>query len=159
MKKHILKIIVGICCVFMMIMIAALAAENKYSRKLEVDLLNCAKCNEYQNSMSNYIMEHYDDILNFSEKVLQDYDMVTYKDKFGKRQMENDMYEELLSEYNMDYFNCDEGYIEFYENKICFIYNEAEFENGCYACFYFAFEDDKITTYPYVYELLNKHGY
>ena len=158
MKKVIVCVI---CCASALVLILLLLSEKRYSQKIEKDLLNCYTCNEYQSSMSNYVIEHYNEISDFGKRVMQDYDVLTYKDKFGRSQMENDTYKELLSEYNLGRFggNKGYGYIEFYEDKICFIYDDIEFENGYYGYFYFTYENDKIVIQPYVYDLLNKHGY
>lgn len=104
--------------------------------------------------MTNYVIEHYSDILNYSKKVLADFDNLTYTDQFGRAAMNIDTYTALLSEYNLNYFSDNSGYIEFYEDKVHFVYNTFDFENlgnEYYGYFYFVFENDKIEICPYTY--------
>lgn len=121
---------------------------------MEIHERNYITCNEYQADMTNYVIEHYDDILSYSKEVLADFDKLTYTDQFGRAAMNRDTYTALLSEYNLNYFSDNSGYIEFYEDKIHFVYNEIDFENlgnEYYGYFYFVFENDKIEICPYIY--------
>lgn len=133
--------------------------KSKYTEKIEMDLrFNYGDCNNRQADMSNYVIEHYDDILNYCNEVISEFEDLTYTDEFGRIQMEHSTYTDLLNKYNLAHF-CNLGYVEFYDNKILFIFDEIDFDNEHYAYFSFTFEDNAVTIQPYVYDLLNKDGY
>lgn len=154
MKRIFLAIFIVIFFLVIVALSLKLNKNKKYIYELEIHEKNYMTCNEYQANMTNYVIEHYNDILNYSEKVSADFDRVTYKDQFGRAVMDKDTYAALLNEYNLNYFSDNSSYIEFYEDKVHFVHNVIYFENGYYAYFYFVFENGKITVCPYEYDLL-----
>lgn len=153
MIKKIIRFIIS-CFV---ILVLGLTLNNKRFENLEIKLKDHVICSHYQADMSNYVIEHYDDILNYCNKVMKDYDYITYKDKFGRVVMEPNIYEDLLNESNLNYFCNYPHEVDFYDDKILFTYDTVRFENGNYAYFYFTFEESNITIYPYVYDVFYKN--
>ena len=158
MKRRILITSI-IIIVVMAVPLIMLIDKNNYTEKIETDLLLiCGDCNNRQNDMSNYVIEHYNDIQNYCETVIREFETLTQTDKFGRFVMEQSTHENLLNEYNLSYF-CNLGYVEFYDNKILFVFDNIDFDNGYYAYFSFTFEDNAVKIQPYVYDLLNKDDY
>lgn len=154
MKRILVSIVFIIACLVILALSLTLNDNNKYIYKLELHERNYITCNECQADMTTYVIEHYNDILNYSEKVLADFDRLTYKDQFGRAEMDKDTYKALLNEYNLNYFSDNSGYIEFYEDKVYFVYNKIDFENlenEYYVYLYFVFENNKIKICPYIY--------
>ena len=145
-------------CLVMLILADRLNNSEKYISRLEIHQRNYITCNEYQAEMTTYVIEHYDDILNYSKKVLADFDKLTYKEhQFGRTVMEKDTYAALLNEYNLNGLYD----IQFYEDKIRFVYNNIDFENlgnEYYVYLHFVFENDKIEICPYIYTCY-QYGY
>lgn len=138
-------------CLAMLILSLRLNYSEKHISELKIHQRNYMTCNEYQSEMTTYVIENYDDILNYSKKVLADFDKLTYTDQFGRTVMDKDTYAALLNEYNFLNGLYD---IHFYEDKLCFVYNTFDFENlgnEYYGYFYFVFENDKIEICPYTY--------
>lgn len=149
--KRILVSIVIISCLVILALSLTLNEKKKYIYKLETHERNYITCNEYQADMTNYVIEHYNDILSYSKEVLADFDKLTYTDQFGRTVMDKYTYAALLNEYNFLNGLYD---IHFYEDKLCFVYNTFDFENlgnEYYGYFYFVFENDKIEICPYTY--------
>ena len=147
MIKKIIRFIIS-CFV---ILVLGLTLNNKRFENLEIELKDHVICNNYQADMSNYVIEHYDDILNYCNKVMKDYDNITYIDRFGRVVMEADIYEDLLNENNLDHFCSYPSEVDFYDDKILFCYNRVDFKKRKHAEFCFTFEESDITIQPYVY--------
>ncbi|MCM1330209.1 MAG: hypothetical protein NC253_12315 [Ruminococcus sp.] len=153
MKKIFTVVVFLLYCLAMLILSLRISDSEKYISRLEIHLENYETCNEYQAEMSTYIAEHYDGILSFGKRVLADFDKLTYKDEYGIAQMDRDTYLALENEYNLNYFSENSrSYIEFYEDKIHFVYKIIDFENENYGYFHFVFENGKIEICPYDYE-------
>ncbi len=159
LKRILVSIIFIISCLVILALSVTLNKNKKYIYELDIHERNYITCNEVQADMTTYVLEHYNDVLNYSKKMLADFNSLTYADQFGRAVMDKDTYATLANEYNLNYFSDNSSYIEFYEDKVHFVYNVIYFENGYYAYFYFVFENGKITVCPYKYDLLYKDCY
>ncbi len=156
-KKRVL--IIAVIIIAIAIPLITLIYNNKYTEKIEIDLrFNYGACNTRQTDMSNYVIEHYDDIRNYCNEVILGFEDLTHTDIHGRIVMEQNTYENLLNKYGLSHF-CDLGYVNFYDNQILFVFDTLEFDNGCYAGFSFVFEGNEVYIEPYVYDLLHKDGY
>lgn len=156
MKKFLVSLIIS--CIVILALLLELNYNKKYIHNLEIHQRNYITCNEHQADMTTYVIEHYDDILSCGERVLTDFDKLTYnKDQYGRAEMDTDTYKALLNEYNLNYFSDSSGhmsYIIFYEDKIYFEYDNIDFENlgnEYYLHLHFVYENGKIEICPYEY--------
>lgn len=164
MKKYIICIVILSIC-----LVAALAlavyVENDRTDTIHNqgrEMLNYLECNNHQADMSNYVIEHYDDIFALCNEVLQNYDSIIYKDEFGRGTMEINLYKDMLDKYNLSYFY-DYDYTKTYRNiwfdedEILFWYDHIDFYTDSdnikddYCVFSFYVKDGNITISPYDY--------
>lgn len=154
-KRTISPITIGICLPAILIIewfLVTRATVNIKNIEIEdrdIYISNNKICSKYQTDMSNYVIEHHDEIFAFCNEVFHNYDDIISDD------MEADLYRDMLDKHNLSYFydyTDTERFpnISFDEDKILFRYDRINLDNA-YAEFHFEFEDDRITISPYEY--------
>ena len=130
---------------------------------LDREMLSLYDCNEYQADMSNYVIEHYDDIITFSNELTADFD---YEHDYIILDYYYDKREallELLDKYNLTHFyNEDYSYITVLnDNTVKFWYGTLQFDNDNgygfdYGIFSFYAANDKVVIEPYLFDQNHK---
>lgn len=164
MKKYIICIVILSICLVAALALAVYVENDRTDtiRNQGREMLNYLECNNHQADMSNYVIEHYDDILTLCNEVLQNYDSIIYKDEFGRGRMDGNLYKDMLDKYNLSYFydyDDTKTYrtIWFNEDEILFWYDYIDFYTDPdnikvdYCVFSFYVKDGSITISPYDY--------
>ena len=152
MKKYIICIVIlSVCLVGALVL---LTYEENFRKdttnRLHKEILSLYDCNEHQADMSNYVIEHYDDIIAFCGELTADFDY------------EHDDIEintDLINKYDLTYFYTEfnSGITVLKDNSVKFNYGILEFDTDSdnikddYCLFSFYVKDGSITISTYEY--------
>ena len=166
MKKYIICIVIlSVCLVGALVLIVY--TETETDRVINIrdkEMLSLYDCNEYQADMSNYVIEHYDDIITFSNELTSDFDYehddIILDYYYDKREALLDS----LNKYNLTHFyNEDNSYITVLKNNtVEFYYGILSFDNdpavhgNDYGVFSFYVANDKVVIEPYLFDQNHK---
>ena len=166
MKKYIICIVILSVCLVGALALAVYVEIDRTDtiHNLDRKMLSLYDCNEYQADMSNYVIEHYDDIITFSNELTEDFDYehddIILDYYYDKREALLDS----LNKYNLTHFyNEDNSYIKVLKNNtVEFYYGILSFDNdpavhgNDYGVFSFYVANDKVVIEPYLFDQNHK---
>ena len=152
MKKYIICIVILSVCLVGALALAVYVEIDRTDtiHNLDRKMLSLYDCNKYQADMSNYVIEHYDDIITFSNELTADFDY-----EHDDTEIDIDKYKDLMDKYDLSdfYKYTDDGssITVLSNNTVKFQYCAIIFvDYDDFRAFSFNVENDKVVFMPYL---------